>query len=186
MRSNLRGRRFLVVPAIQEQSLTFRHAIPSSQSQQWPKSLRRYLNLKRNYPEGYNPGSRYFVTEWGREIWTRYCRFHGTIHLHVRFSVSHKTFISLSLEKTECKLYEHKWLASNKLNHKTGSILKIRAAISPEKPVNFYQNTWHCNAEDLFFTVTIVRTSNFIQQIYQKRTLFYEISINFVVLKCHK
>jgi hypothetical protein len=110
--------------------------------------LRRELPLRiRQRP--LTKASMDFFTDWGREIWTRCCHFHGTIHLHVRFSASHKTFISLPLEKTECKLYEHKWLTSNKINHKTtGSVLKIRAAVSPEKPVNFYQNTWHCNTED--------------------------------------
>lgn len=107
--------------------------------------------------------SMYIVTDWDREICTRCCHFYGTTHVHVRLSVSHKTFISLLLEKTECKLYEHKWLTSNKLNHKTGSILRIRAAVSHEKPVNFYQNTWHCITEELVFKVSIVRTSNFIQ-----------------------
>ena len=106
------------------------------------EKLDTLLKLERELPwriqqRPLTKASVYFVTVWGRKIWTRCCHFHGTIHLHVRFAVSHKTFISLPLEEIECKLYEHNWLTSNKLNHKTGSILKIRAAVSPRKVGKF-------------------------------------------------
>jgi hypothetical protein len=84
---------------------------------------------------------------WGDLPWRQIGKYgHAAVIFMVRFiyiSGSHQTFISLPLEKTECKFYEHKWLTSSKLIHKTGSILKIRAAVSLENPVNFYQNTWH-------------------------------------------
>jgi hypothetical protein len=98
--------------------------------------------------------SMYFFTDRSREIWTRCCHFHGTIHLHVRFSVSHKTFFLL-LEKTECKLYEHKWSTSNKLNQnrislentgsrfpwKAGKFLKEYMALHQRR---FILHSHHC------------------------------------------